>query len=77
MPQQTQTPTKNLLSNHSGLVSGVVVTIIFIFISTVVIITAIVMIKKRSKKTLHVTSGMALSNQVYGKPYFVKFNMPT
>ena len=52
-------------------------TIIFIFISTVVIITAIVMIKKRSKKTLHVTSGMALSNQVYGKPYFVKFNMPT
>lgn len=64
IPRQTQTPTT---SNYSGLISGVAVTIIFIFMSTVMIITAVVMIKQRSKKTFDVTSGMALSNQVYGE----------
>ena len=42
-------------------------TVIFVFISTIVIITATIIIKQRSKKTLHVATGITLSNQIYGE----------
>lgn len=77
LPRQMQTPTTtSTLSNHSGLVYGVVTAVTIIFIlSTTVIITTIVMIKQRSKKTLHVSSGMALSNQVYSELPYTHHNL--
>lgn len=72
MPRQTQAPTT---SSHSGLISGVLVTVIFIFISTVVIITTTIIIKQRSKKILHVSTGIALSNQIYGELPYVFYDI--
>jgi hypothetical protein len=70
MPRQTQAPTTNSISSRSGLISGVLVTIIFVLVSTIVIIAATIIIKQRSKKTLRATSGIALTNQIYGKLNF-------
>ncbi len=69
MPRQTQDSTANLLR---GLISGILVTTI---ISTVVIITTTIIIKQRSKKTLRATSGIALTNQIYGKLATLCFNL--
>ena len=59
--------------SYSGLIPGIVVSVVVcISIVTVVIIVAIVVAKRHNRKTLNqyqTTAGIALSNQVYGELY--------
>lgn len=78
----TQSSGHHSLSNtNSGLIAGIIVTVMVVCVSTLVIITAVVVVKQRSTKgkpsnslSLNNTMAvMALSNQVYGLSWMTNY----